>query len=71
MPKVVLLQDDELGQEGDIVEVSPQDALDLIEAGIVRPWMGVEEEIPAYEQEPDQTAGTTYKQQPDRQMGPW
>lgn len=71
MPKVVLLEDDELGREGDIVDVSPQTALDLLERGTGRVYMGVEEEVGPVEQEPDSTAGTSYERDPDDQMGPW
>ncbi len=44
MVKLVMLQDHEEGDEGDIVDVPAQTALDLIEAGVARGYLGQEEE---------------------------
>lgn len=52
MVRLVMLEDDELGREGDVVDVEPQTALDLIEAGVARMYMGQEEETPPHEQLP-------------------
>ncbi len=43
MVKLVMLKDHQEGEAGDVVEVPPETALDLIEAGIARAHMGQEE----------------------------
>lgn len=49
MVKLEMLKDDELGREGDVVDVEPQTALDLVEAGVAR-MHGQEDQTPVYEQ---------------------
>lgn len=43
MVKLLMLKDHKEGQAGDMVDVPPETALDLIEAGIARAHMGQEE----------------------------